>query len=220
MADVYDRIESQTGFRIPDLYRRLVADGRTSYGATREEWKLTWRERSLNDPPALLIASMHVEWWSPEAIAAYEAPDYWLPEPRLVPFAQNGAGDVWCWHAASPGAEIVFAPQDENAAEVVAADLEGFLFRHMVLALSEIYADDGSDFTVEERVMSAQANVRVLAPYLAPERVTLLEELCARPLVHDAKWGCLRFLARDEAEAIVARELANPRLGETFEHMS
>ena len=189
MSDIFDRIESQTGFRIPDLYRRLVADGRTSYGATREEWKQTWRERSLHDPPALLIASLHVEWWSPEQIADYEEPDYWLSELRLIPFAQNGAGDVWCWHAASPGAEIVFAAHDENEAEVVAADLEGFLLRHMVLGLSEIYPDDGSDFTLEERVMSARANVRVLAPYLAPKRVALLEELCSRPLVQDAEWG-------------------------------
>jgi len=197
----------------------MVAEGRTSYGATREEWKQTWKQRTLSDPPALMLVSAQVEWWTPEAIAAWQPPDHWSTEHRLVPFAQTGAGDVWCWEASSPGAEIVFAPHDEPNAEVVAPDLEGFLLRHLVLGLSEIYTDDGTDFTNEQRVASAQANVRVLAPYLSAERVTLLERLCARPLVLDERWGCMRFLAKAEAQAIIQRELASPRLGETFVHM-
>ena len=137
-----------------------------------------------------------------------------------MPFAQDGAGDVWCWHASSPGAEIIYAAHDENAAYVAAPDLEGFLVRMLVLGLSEIYTDDGTDFTLEQRIASARANVRTLAPYLAAERVALLEGLCDWPLVADEKWGCLRFLSKSEAEAIIQRELACPRLGETFEHMT
>lgn len=216
----YRAIEERTGFRVPELFRQLVAAGLTQYGATREEWKQTWKQRMLENPPALLLVSSQVEWWSPETIAEWEAPDYWSEEHRFVPFAQNGAGDVWCWRVSSPDAEIVFAPQDENEATIVAPDLAGFLFRQLVEGLSEIYPDDGSDFTIEQRVASAKANVRVLAPYLPAAQVALLEQLCERSLVEDKSWGCLRFLSRDEATAIVVRELAYPSLGEVFEHMT
>lgn len=221
MADShYGAIEARTGFCVPELFRRLVAAGRTQYGATREEWKQTWKQRMLDEPPALLLVSAQVEWWTPEAIADWAPPDYWSEEHRFVPFAQNGAGDLWCWHVSSPDAEIVFAPHDENEAEIVAPDLAGFLFRQLVQGLSEIYPDDGTDFSVEQRVTSAKANVRVLAPYLPAAQVALLEQLCERPLVEDPSWGCLRFLPRAEADAIIERELAYPRLGETFEHMT
>lgn len=220
MTDPYSAIEAQTGFRVPELFRRLVADGRTQYGATREEWKQTWKQRMLADPPALMLVSSQVEWWTPEAIAEWEPPDYWSAEHRFVPFAQNGAGDVWCWHVSSPDAEIVFAPHDENEAEVVAPDLAAFLFRQLVGGLSEIYPDDGTDFSIEQRVASAKANVRTLAPYLPAAQVALLEQLCERPLVEDPSWGCLRFLSRAEADAIIEREIGYPRLGHTFEHMT
>ncbi|MBK9033638.1 MAG: hypothetical protein IPL61_20635 [Myxococcales bacterium] len=34
------------------------------------------------------------------------------------------------------------------------------------------------------------------------------------------RWRCLRFLTRDEGQALVARTLGYPRLDETFEHMT
>ena len=44
----FSAIEARTGFRAPELFRQLVSAGLTQYGATREEWKRTWKQRMLD----------------------------------------------------------------------------------------------------------------------------------------------------------------------------
>ena len=97
--NAYEAIAKKTGFRIPALFRKMIADGVTQYGPNREEWDA--------NPPALAIASIHVEWYTPDAIADYEPAEYWDRSLTLVPFAQNGGGDLWCFHpAAAEGDQI------------------------------------------------------------------------------------------------------------------
>src|SRR4051794_15012546 len=111
----YKAIAKKTGFELPELYRKLIADGVTEYGSSRAEWKTTWKKRSVENPPALLLASSHVEWYSPKTIAEYEPAPYWRKDLVLVPVAQNGGGDLWCFHpAAGQGGDVplAFCPQD------------------------------------------------------------------------------------------------------------
>ncbi len=202
-------------FKSPSCTAALEADGVLRYGASREEWKATWKQRSLEDPPALLIAGSQLEWLAPDDLENHSLPDYWDPALVFVPFAQTGAGDVWCWYPTSGTEAIVFPPHDEPEGTFIAPHFEGFLLRMLLEAFSEIYPDN-SGLTVEECQLAARAEVRTLAPYLRPAWVTLLEELAARPLVEDKAWGCLRLLSKDEAKEIFTRELQMPNLGETF----
>ena len=122
----YENIAKKTGFQIPALYRKMVADGVTTYGE--------------NDA-ALAIASGHVEWYTPDAIAEYEPAEYWDPSLTLVPFAQNGGGDLWCFHPAAAEGDrvpVTLCPHDGMEAEIFAPDVAGFWFRQLLNAFAEI----------------------------------------------------------------------------------
>jgi hypothetical protein len=210
MSTLFDSIAETTGFQLPELFRRMTTDGVTDYTKNRDQWQVK--------PPALYMVSNHVEWWDLEGIANWAAPDYYAL--AFVPFAANGAGDLWSWHPASGTEGIVFVPHDEDAAEHYAPDFEGFLFRHIVQGLAEIYEYEGQTVTPEQHVQAAQANVNTLAPYLRPAWVSLLNELTAGPLEYNKAWRCFGFLKREEAKEIVARELAMPNLGKTFPYQT
>ncbi len=214
MRTVYDTLHLTTGFHVPELYRRMVADGVTQAPTSPAEAK----QRALTNPPALMMAQAQVEWWLPEDMVNWDAPDHFDPAHRLLPFASTASGDLWCWFQQGGEESIVLAPHDENGATFFAPDLEAFLLRHMLQAFAEILDDDGMDFTPAQRGEVARANVRTLAPYLNEGWLELLTELCARPLVRDEEWDCLGLLSRDEAITLIQTELDMPTLGETFPH--
>ena len=54
MTTLYDTIAENTGFQVPELFRRMTADGVTDYAQNRDQWQVK--------PPALMMVSSHVEW--------------------------------------------------------------------------------------------------------------------------------------------------------------
>lgn len=209
MTPPYDRIAESAGFQVPELFRKMTADGVTRYDKPEQ-----WREK----PPALLMASAHVEWWQPDVIASWSAPDYYALD--FVPFAANGGGDLWCWYPACGTQAVVLVIHDENCAQYHAPDLEGFLFRHMVEVCAEIYDHHGPRPTDEQHIEAAKVDVRTLAPYLRPAWVDLLNELVGRPLTRHKSGSYVSFLTRKEAAEIVKRELAMPNLDESFRYQT
>lgn len=168
------------------------------------------------------MCSTHVEWLSVEDIADGERPNYWKAEHLFIPFAQNGAGDVWCWYpawSANSQAPVVLAHHDENAAEGFAPSFEGFLLRQLLQTFAEIY-EDNADFSRDELQQTARAELKTLRPYLRDSWHALLSEIAARPLQRNESWGCVQFLTRDEAKQIVERELAFEHLNQEFAHMA
>lgn len=233
-TDPYSTIEGRWGFAVPSLYRRMQADGRLQYGRTRAEWRATWKERALTDPPALLGADF--EWLSLKDIAAWRAPDYWRPTPALVPFAQNGASDVWAWvpeWTARGRTPIVFAYHDENEAKLFAPDLEGLLFRVSLEYFTDVpqAPDPGDDdLNPDERVISLRAQIAAIAPYVPPRARRILREVVTRPLrtalltrpfpgYRGHPYRVCRLLGDREARRLVREVLAWSRLDETFQHM-
>lgn len=218
-------IERRHGFEVPEVYRRLHADGRLRYGRTRAEWARTWRQRTLEDPPALLGCDF--EWMPPEDIARYRAPEYWTDDPPLVPFAHNGGGDVWAWApawATRGKLPIVFAWHDLNEASVVAPDLQGLLFRVQLEAWTELDEDQEPNFTAEEQSRARHAAVAAVAPYLRPATRRVLREVVERPVRTTTVKGRIPYEARGllssrEARRLVREHLPHPRLDRTFEHM-
>ena len=206
----YEKIAKKTGFQIPALYRKMVADGVTSYDAKPANWQ--------QNPPALIIASGPVEWYTPDAIAEYEPAEYWDQSLTLVPFAQNGGGDLWCFHPAAAEGDripVAFCPHDAMEAEIVAPDLAGFWFRQLLDAFAEMDVTyTGFDLTQQQQ--QAHAEIRTIAAYVRPEWVVVLEEVVSRPLRR--KKDILSFLTRSEAAELAKTTLAYDRLDETFMH--
>ena len=208
--NAYEAIAKKTGFRIPALFRKMIADGVTQYGPNREEWDA--------NPPALAIASIHVEWYTPDAIADYEPAEYWDKSLALVPFAQNGGGDLWCFHpAAAEGDQIpvAFCPHDEMKSEIFAPDLAGFWFRQLLNVFAEMDVSH-TKFDEAKQQQQARAEIRTFARYARPEWVAVLEEVASRPMKR--KKDILSFLSRSEAGELGKETLQYARLDETFTH--
>lgn len=99
----YEALAQRVGIALPAALRRLLAAGRTEYDP---DWATHSRERCLRDPPAL-IACRDFEWIGADASASHI--EEWLRPDcqhglRLLPFAEDGGGDVWCL-LARPDAE-------------------------------------------------------------------------------------------------------------------
>lgn len=205
--------------RFPPVLRKMHADGVTRYGASRDEWGRTWKERSLENPPALLMAFGQVEWMQPDDLEGHEPLEDWKPELGLTPFAQNGAGDLWCIHESARDGDRVpvsFVPHDEMKATIYAPDFEAFLFRQLLEAFSEI-DPRGDGFSTTERAQSARAEIKTLTPYVRKAWLDVLSEVASRP-VKVSKHGYHSFLTRPEAQTLVKSTLAYPRLDETFSY--
>jgi hypothetical protein len=164
-----------------------------------------------------MIASMHVEWVQPSEFGDYDTPEDWLPELALVPFAQNGAGDLWCVHPTERDGErvpIALVPHDELKATIYAPDFEAFLFRQLLEALTEI--DPSHDKrTPDQRREHVKAEIRTLTPYVRVPWIALLTEVASRP-VTTTKHGYHSFLSRRDASHLVKETLAYARLDATF----
>lgn len=213
----FAKIAKTTGFEVPELFRRMVADGVTTYGRTSAEWKKTWKKRSLENPPALLMAGIQVEWMKPKDIAAHERDEHWDPKLTLVPFAQNGGGDLWCFcpdPKKANRAPIALCAMDSNEAEIFAPDLEGFLFRQLLNALAEIDPRDG-EFTPEQTLQMVKAEIKTITPYVRKAWIGVLGEVASRRMKTD-KNGYRSFLSFKDAKALARKTLADKKLDSTF----
>ncbi|MDQ3368150.1 MAG: SMI1/KNR4 family protein [Myxococcota bacterium] len=213
----FAKIAKTTGFEVPELFRRMVADGVTTYGTSPAAWKKTWKKRSLTNPPALLMAGIHVEWLKPKDIAAHEREEHWKPKLTLVPFAQNGGGDLWCFYPGAKKADptpIALCPMDSDEAELYAPDLEGFLFRQLLNAFAEIDPKDG-EFTPAQTVQMAKAEIKTITPYVRKGWIDVLDEVASRRMKTD-KNGYRSFIGFKEAKALARKTLGYKQLDATF----
>ena len=88
MRTVYDTIHLTTGFHVPELYRQMVADGVVRPAVGPAEAKAI----ALTTPTALMMAQAQVEWWLPEDMVNWDAPDHFDPAHKLLPFASTATG--------------------------------------------------------------------------------------------------------------------------------
>lgn len=212
--DPFATVAKSTGFEIPELFRRMVADGVTTYPAKG------WRQKSLENPPALFMASIHVEWMAPKDIAEHEPDDHWDKKLTLVPFAQNGAGDLWCFHPGGKHGDeipVVLAPMDELKAKIFAPSLEAFLFRQLLNALAEIDPSQGN-YTPAETLQCVAAEIKTLTPYVRQEWIDVLKEVASRPMTTQKKSGYRSFITFKDAKALAAKTLGYDRLDSSFKY--
>jgi hypothetical protein len=123
MENELDAIARRHGLRVPDTYRRMLADGA--------------------DDGALLTV-LDFEWLSLQEIRDWEPPAYWSRQTVLVPFAKTGRGDYYAWapewheDGRTPVAHV---PRDFEKGTVLAPDLEAFFYR----LASEVLAADAPE---------------------------------------------------------------------------
>lgn len=223
--DYFAEIRAATGFAIPPEFIKLENAGLLRFGENYEHWRANWKQICTTRPPALVCAPWYarVEWYTPEEMARWKVPDYWIPRP-IIAFAGNGIGDNWCWFPEMTddlGTRVVFCAHDENDAEIYAANFQSFLYRIVLESFAYVAPDGVADFDGESGYRRyLELNVNVLESTLRPEWVGTLRALLAKDFVvreDDDQVLCL--LNQRELKELHAQHILVRDVGQHFEHM-
>lgn len=215
-------IEQATGQAFPPLFHQITAEGRADWGATGSLWFREVFPTLLAQPPLLLHANEFEPIALHELREAWEdltAEDHYNPlreDLQLLPFARSGAGDTYCFWSNAPGftePPVLMVWHDDDRADVLAANLQDFLFRKMVEAVTELEA---AYTTLVEGDLAAnlQAWLGSHRRWLRDDQATALEALFAR--TDDIAAG---RISDEEAQALVTQVIGFPRLDESFAYV-
>jgi hypothetical protein len=200
-----------TGVTPPAMLERLFNDGKTRYGASREEWKATWKSRMLNDPPAM-ICVYDFEWLDEKEIQENLR---WLSPQnqggrQFFPFAQSGAGDVYALVPASGGGSgVAYISHDAGEGWMEALSFDDFVFIRVAETLGD-FSHLADELTEDEARQCVIADVSSLLPYMPEHHAALLAPFRGRLLAH-AEVACGRrketvpcLITPDEVETLLS----------------
>ncbi|MFZ6743793.1 SMI1/KNR4 family protein [Undibacterium sp. JH2W] len=170
---------------LPALLQALYRDGLSSYGKDRADWQANWEHYMQEAPPAL-ISSYDFEWLDAEAIA--QTINGWLkPESQngrsFFPFAQSGAGDVFCLTAHEGECVVVYIWHDSDRHTIEAFSFADFMYSRLVTAMTDIshLVDDLSG--TDKARSCLLADIRRLSTYLPAEDAARLQAYLERPVM-------------------------------------
>lgn len=215
-------IELATGQTFPALYHRLDTEDRLSWGATHPQWAQVFLPELQPVPPILLYAQAYEPLERGELLEAWQeltAEDHYNPlrqDLQLLPFARTGAGDSYCFWTNAPGCDeppVLLVWHDDDRADVLARNLQDFLFRKMV----EAVADYEAPYTLLSHGDLADNLQRWLGSHrawLRDDQATALEALFARSA--EIEQG---EIDEDQAQALVQQLIGFERLDESFAYV-
>jgi len=174
---------------LPPLLQALYRDGLTCYGKDRADWQANW-EHYLQESPPALASSYDFEWLDAEAIA--ETIKGWLhPESQngrsFFPFAQSGAGDVFCLTTHEDEHEgecvVVYIWHDSDAHTIEAFSFADFIYSRLVAAMTDMshLLDDLS--SAANARLCLLADIRRSSAYLPADDATRLQAYLERPVI-------------------------------------
>ncbi|WP_368865865.1 SMI1/KNR4 family protein [Stenotrophomonas maltophilia] len=173
-------------------------------------------------PPILLYAQDYEPLERGELLEAWQeltAEDHYNPlrqDLQLLPFARTGAGDSYCFWTNAPGCHeppVLLVWHDDDRADVLARNLQDFLFRKMV----EAVADYEAPYTLLSHGDLADNLQRWLGSHrawLRDDQATALEALFARSA--EIEQG---EIDEDQAQALVQQLIGFERLDESFAYV-
>lgn len=183
----FETLSAQCGITLPPILSRLLEEGKTDYGRDQADWKLNWRDYTLNAQP-ILSCVYDLEWISVDK--ALQIVEIWLNPTfqngrRFLPFAISGAGDAYCLMPMANGgigAGLVWHDKAQSAVEM--PSFESFIFSKLVESAADLeHLLD--DFTPDEARRSVIANIEVITPYLPRDLRDGLQILISGDLAGD-----------------------------------
>ncbi|CAH0248246.1 SMI1/KNR4 family protein [Chryseobacterium sp. Bi04] len=225
-----EELEQKYNFQYPEIYNQLAENKMLDWGETGPDWYLTVFPELKKNPP-LLLFGYDIEIWNDHhfVTASIEEmsddDDYRNvhPDYQFVPFAKNGAGDLYAFQfdlQNNGEVPITFIPHDDEEAEVLAGNLQDFIFRQLLEAVMEIdedsmfYEDDD-----EELKQNLYNQLKTHEPYLKPAQVAILNSIYQRDIFeytyktpNGHSFEAEGLLTFDEVAEIVNREI-------TFDHL-
>ncbi|NML22347.1 SMI1/KNR4 family protein [Pseudoflavitalea sp. G-6-1-2] len=217
------QIQEQFGFAYPSLYHQLYADGMLDWGTFGPEW-ITKQFPELRKRPPLLLFANEFELMPIKDIQSqleeFADPDYWMninPALHFIPFAQNGAGDMFCFLQEEGNQEnmpIAFLWHDANRAVCKAKNLQDFIFRSMLEAVADIEEPEYG-LLEEENFREDLGNfLSSHQPYLSPRQYQIIAAIYSKDKNRNP------LISEEELEDIIQKEIAWDRLDTTFPYQT
>ncbi|OPC04075.1 cell wall assembly protein [Elizabethkingia ursingii] len=226
-------LEKEFNFTYPELYKQLYADKMLDWGSDGNGWYTNVFPTLKKNPPLLLFGS-DIEIWDPivyrdgiREMINHEIYDI-NPKYRMLPFAKNGAGDLYVFQLDMENngeVPITFFGHDSDA-EILAKNLQDFIFRQLLESLTEI--DEYSMFyeDSEEKIKQNLHNqLKTHRKYLKAEQVEILEDLYQRDIFeytyktpNGSEFEAKGLLTFDDLEKLIEQEMAFEKLNIKFDY--
>lgn len=144
--DFISQTEAQYGISLPNLYKRLAADGMLDWGEAGRNWYSDTFPKLLKHPPLLLVGSAFELPHTDELQGINEQlcddsewrslkPEY---RGKLIAFAESGNGDYYAFDYRQEGEPcITRLYHDDDFSVVEAANLADFIFRRLLQAQAD-----------------------------------------------------------------------------------
>lgn len=217
-------LEKEFEFTYPQLYKQLYDEGMIIEDVVPFS--------TLKENPPLLLFGNDIDIWEPvfswggiREVIHHEIYDI-SSQYRMVPFAGNGAGDMYVFQLdmqVDDEVPITLFRHDSEA-EILAKNLQDFIFRQLLESLTEMDEDSMFHEDSEEEIKQNLHNqLKTHRKYLKPEQVEILEDLYKRDIfeyIHKKPNGSefkrKGLLTFDEFEKLIKQEIAFEKLNTKF----
>ncbi|MDR6922125.1 MULTISPECIES: SMI1/KNR4 family protein [Chryseobacterium] len=230
----FQDLEKEFNFTYPALYRQLYDDKMLDWGTEGSGW-YTHVFPTLKENPPLLLFGNDIEIWDPVAypgaireIINHEIYDI-NPIYKMVPFAKNGAGDLYVFQLdmeVNGEIPVTFFPHDDSEAEILAKNLQDFIFRQLLESLTEM--DEYSMFegdSEDEIKKNLHNQLRTHRKYLTSNQIEILEGIYQRDIFeytykapNGREFEAEGLLTFDELEKLIQKEIAFEKLNTKFDY--
>lgn len=229
-------LEQKYNFKYPEIYRQLAEDNMLNWGESGPQWFETTFPELKKNPP-LLLFGYDIEIWNDQQFVEAsidemsDAEDYRNihSEYRFVPFAKNGAGDIYAFQfdlQHNGEVPVTFIPHDDEEAEVVAKNFQDFIFRQLLEAITEI--DEDSMFYEDEEEDLKQNlfnQLRTHESYLTARQIEILNDIYQRDIFeysykvpNGRSFESEGLVTFDEVEKILNSEIGFDQLNKKFNY--
>ena len=149
--DFISQTEALYGISLPNLYKRLAADGMLDWGEAGRNWYSDTFPKLLKHPPLLLVGSAFELPHTDELQGINEQlcddsewrslkPEY---RGKLIAFAESGNGDYYAFDYRQEGEPcITRLYHDDDFSLVEAANLADFIFRRLLQAQADYFPEE------------------------------------------------------------------------------
>ena len=188
--DSIKRIEDRYRFKLPPIYKHLFRSGKPD-AALEKLW-------------------IDLEFLSPDAIATYQWDDFRKPVDGLVPFAENGRSDLYCWYLPAPGRDgepvVMLCTHDCYVGEWFALGMAATILRQTIEHL-HIITDTADEWKENKQTIDhALLILNDFVPSAWRDSLDAVKHLTPKP----DEQGDTRLMSDEEYEAII-RELFGER---------
>lgn len=221
-------LEIKLDCELPALYHRLFAEDMFWLGGQGPGWYARHEADFIKRPP-LLIFGDEFEFFDLDRVETrthdLRAPDDYRradPQFRFIPFAKNGAGDLYCFFlndAMDGNIPIVLVWHDDDAADYCAKNLHDFIVINLLTAAArpyELQPEADAEFLLQMRAMYASHT-----PYLSLDTQPILSKVVAGNVrdFPDQDAGSERALISEtELDAHVNELCGFARAGQSFRY--